>query len=114
MRLILLSLLTLVLVGCGEIRFEVGSNDPDGLGEVGEWVWTPTTVNNSQIGASGYLTNTRSGIVQLCTSLIPASVFTNFSSPITDPFDCRYVAAAGLSFQTIRGFNVLRNMEPID
>jgi hypothetical protein len=101
MRLILLSLLTFVLVSCGEIRLELGSDD---AGEVGEWVWTPTTVDNSTIGGAGYLTNTRTGTVKLCTSRVPASAF-GPSNLLTDPYICRIVTSETLDVAEVRARN---------
>ena len=61
MRLLLLSLLTLVLVGCGEIRLEIGEDD---VGEVGTYTWIPEPdLNNYQ---NAYLVNTKTGNVQWC------------------------------------------------
>lgn len=103
MKIIFSILLTLVLVSCGEIRLELGGDD---VGEVGEWVWTPTTVDNFLIGGAGYLTNTRTGTVKLCTSMIPASAF-GADNPdlITDPYICRIVASETLFHNEMRELN---------
>ena len=101
MKIIFLSLLTLVLVSCGEIRLELGSDD---VGEVGEWVWTPTTVDNSLIGGAGYLTNTRTGTVKLCVSRVPASSFGS-SNILTDPYVCRIVTSETLNVAQVRVLN---------
>jgi uncharacterized protein YceK len=69
MRLILLSLLTLVLVGCGEIRLEVGEDDSGYVGEVGTYAWMPqpdVVHPTGGVQQSAYLVNTRTGVVQSC------------------------------------------------
>ncbi len=66
MKIIFLSLLTLVLVSCGEIHLQIGGDD---VGEVGEWVWIPATGESAPVGTFGaWLYNTRSGDVRACTS----------------------------------------------
>ena len=67
MKIIFLSLLTLVLVNCGEIRPQTGGDDGP---KVGEWVWIP---NRSEAAVeqgifAAWLYNTRSGDVRACTS----------------------------------------------
>jgi len=101
LKIIILALLTLVLVSCGEIRLELGSDD---VGEVGEWAWIPTTVDNSLVGGAGYLTNTRTGTVKLCTSRVPASAF-GPSDLLLDPYICRIVTSETLEVAEVRRRN---------
>jgi hypothetical protein len=81
MRLILLSLLTLVLVGCGEIRLEVGSDDDElgsDDGEVGTYVWMPQPDTLGTLGdvqKRAYLVNTRNGRVQSCLKYVTDDIF---------------------------------------
>ena len=65
MRLILLSLLTFVLVGCGEIRFEVGEDDS---GEVGEWEVIPSFTSPER--SESWLVNTKTGEMHACTKRV--------------------------------------------
>ena len=62
MKIIFLSLLTLVLISCGEIRLEIGGNDsnpqPVEINEVGEWIWHPLPTLPV---FGGYLVNSRTG-----------------------------------------------------
>ena len=73
MKIILLSLLTLVLVSCGEIRLEIGGDDlPRGYDEVGTWNWIPEpdrVLSTGDILTSAYLVNTQTGAVQWCKTI---------------------------------------------
>ena len=82
MRLILLSLLTFVLVGCGEIRLEIGEDD-FGYYEVGTYEWIPSPDNLLRDFPQAYLVNTRTGNVYDCVQNIADSEFV-----------CEFVASA--------------------
>ena len=79
MRLILLSLLTLVLVGCGEIRLEVGEDDSGYVGEVGTYIWMPQPDTlgtlEGDVRKRAYLVNTRTGVVQDCLKYVTDDIF---------------------------------------
>ena len=62
MRLIILSLLTLVLVSCEEILLELGSDD---VGKVGEWEVIPSFTSPER--SESWLVNTMTGEMHACT-----------------------------------------------
>tara|TARA_B100000676_G_scaffold117305_1_gene116763 strand:+ start:266 stop:562 length:297 start_codon:yes stop_codon:yes gene_type:complete len=66
LKIIFLSLLTLVLVSCGEIRLEIGGvGEFDEVQEVGTYTWIPEPDLND-INQNGYLVDTRTGEVEWC------------------------------------------------
>ena len=94
MKIIVLSLLTLVLVSCGEIRFEVGEDDS---GEVGTYVWMPQPdtprldrFGNPIVGEgvpTAYLVNTRTGVVQRCRKADSDFICVYNASPTNTPVE---------------------------
>ncbi len=80
MKIIFLSLLTLVLISC---------YDSPIVGEVGEWSWQPALYGDAlsdEEWQRGYLVNTTTGYVRQC-----------FRTNIIEPFVCRTVVRGVLS-----------------
>jgi len=78
LKIIILALLTLVLVSCGEIRLELGSDD---VGEVGEWEVVPSFTSSERYNS--WLINTKTGDLYACTKRGNEN---GYCSPVTTPF----------------------------
>ena len=78
MKIIFLSLLTLVLVSCGEIRLQTGGDD---IGEVGEWEVVPSFTSSERFNS--WLINTKTGDLYTCTKRGNEN---GYCRPVTTPF----------------------------